>query len=192
MKKEYIFKRNGWQKDEFEYVYSPVCKTFNEFIQEDDHIRNLAIDGDFEYISMISKARYTAGTKIYLKCSFDTFGAPIIVLTDDIFSDGERKRYGLHFEVVAYENGFNVWRIVPAPEKIERPINAVKILAEQFEIKDDSIAEITLKVEEKRFIIDVNGVKGIVEHEDIPESFLVGFTACEGINRLYEFSIEEG
>lgn len=65
-------------------------------------------------------------------------------------------------------------------------------MAEQFEIKDDSIAEITLKVEEKRFIIDVNGVKGIVEHEDIPESFPVGFTACEGINRLYEFSIEEG
>lgn len=184
-------KKNGWQKDDFEYIYSPICKTFGKFIEEDDHIRNFATDGDFEYISMISKARYKTGATIYLKCSFDSYGAPIIALTDDITDDGHVKRYGLHFEVVAYEDGFNVWRIVPAPEKIERPIKTAKILAEHFKIEDGATCEITLKVEEKRFVIDVNGVKGVIEHEDIPENFHVGFTACEGINRLYEFSIEE-
>lgn len=192
MKKEYVFKRNGWQKDDFEYVYSPICKTFGAFIEEDDHIRNFATDGKYEYISMISKERYKTGTTIYLKCSFDSYGAPIIALTDDTFSDGGIKRYGLHFEVVAYEDGFNVWRIVPTPENTQRPVATSKILAEHFKIEDGDTCEITLKIEEKRFVIDVNGVKGIVEHEDIPESFHVGFTACEGINRLYEFSIEEG
>lgn len=192
MKKEYIFKKNGWDKDDFEYVYSPICNTFGEFIQEDDYIRNFATDGKFEYISMISKACYKTGTMIYLKCSFDTFGAPLIVLTDDIKSDGKVKRYDLHFEVVAYEDGFNVWRIVPDPENVARPIKTSKILAKHFKIEDEATSEITLKVEEKRFVIDVNGVKGVIEHDDIPESFNVGFTACEGINRLYEFSIEMG
>lgn len=140
---------------------------------------------------MISKTRYSTGTKIWLKCSFDSFGAPLIVLTDDVKKDGQIKRYGLHFEVVAYENGCNVWKILPFPEKIERPIATTKIGTNAFKIKEESIVNISLQVEEKCFKIEVNGIEFEVKNDDIPENFHVGFTACEGINRLYEFAVEE-
>lgn len=191
MKKKYILKKDSWQSEDFAYVYSPVCKTFGKFMQEDDHIRNFTADGEFEYISMISKTRYSTGAKIWLKCSFDSFGAPLIVLADDVKNDGQIKRYGLHFEVVAYENGCNVWKIIPFPEKIERPIATTKIGTWAFKIEEESIVNISLQVEEKCFKIEVNGIEFEVKNDDIPENFHVGFTACEGINRLYEFSVEE-
>ena len=98
-------------------------------------------------------------------------------------------QYGLHFEVVAWERGCNVWHIIPYPERTERPIMPTKILAQSFTIKPDELIDMRVRVEHGRIDIEINGNSFSVENPDIPDSFYIGYTACEGINKLYDMEI---
>ncbi len=191
MKKTYILKDTKIT-DSFFYSYSPICKKYEGFNYEDDCIVN-SVDSKtngYDYISILSKEKLKDGDTIQTKCSFEKFGAPLIVISNDIRDVNGRKQYGLHFEIVAWENGCNVWHIIPYPERTERPINPTLIGKEIFKIEDNSPIDISVCVKNKELIIDVNGHFLKVSHEDIPETFYAGITACEGINRFYELSIE--
>lgn len=186
------FGKGLWNPDDFMYVYSPICKVYEEFIQEDNCIRNSFNDkiNDFDYISMVTKEKHQKGCTISTKCSFDKFGAPLIVLADSFDNANDRRIYNFHFEFVAYEDGFNVWRIVPLPERKERPIDPTKICRTLFKIADESMIDLKVEVKEKSFVVTVNGIGSEIWTDEIPESFHAGITACEGINKFYSFSIE--
>lgn len=191
--KKYSFSADGWNKEDFFYCYSPAAKAQVEFIHSDDHVSNSYNDsiGEYDYISMLHKDKFSCGTKISAKASFDKFGAPCLVISNDIRDDGNGyAQYGLHFELVAYEDGLNVWHIVPWPERVELPRKSTLLFTVPFKIEDKSLIDMTLEILDKRFVVTVNGQSGTVEHEDIPESFHVGITACEGVNHFYEMSIE--
>jgi hypothetical protein len=189
----YIFRRGEWNPAEFQYVYSPAARSFTEFTQEEDGIvnrHNPEID-DFDYVSMVTKEAFGTGTRIKTKCSFASYGAPLIVLGNDFQTDTEgRLRYGLHFEVVAWEEGCNVWHILPAPERTERPIKPTKIGAKTFPIAPGSRIDLEVELAQKALKIKVNGEEMTVFSEDLPETCHVGITACEGINRFSEFTVE--
>ena len=142
--------------------------------------------------SGVTKEKYSDGVTIKTKCSFDKFGAPLIVLTDDIQPDEQGKnRYGLHFEVVAYEKGCNVWHIVPFPERKERPIKPTKIAFSTFDIPEKSEIDLSVTVKNGKLEIEINGEKLIAESHDLPKEFHIGITACEGINRFSSITIEQ-
>jgi len=193
MKKEYLLTSPEVTSNDFKYVFSHICKKYPQFRFENGAAVN-AYDSEinyYEYISLISKEKYGVGTTAKTVCSFDKYGAPLIVLTDDLSTDEEgRERYGLHFEVVVYEDGINVWHIVPWPERKERPIKPTLIAQSKFKIDDGSKINLSVTVKEKKLLIDVNGFGLTAEHPDIPESFHIGITACEGINRFYSFTLE--
>lgn len=190
MTKCYDFKNGTDALSDFFYVYSPICREFKTFTAENDHVRNLLTESGFEYISVQSKEKYGSGVEVSTVCSFDSYGAPLIVITDDIKEEAKGlKRYGLHFEIVAYENGINVWHILPFPQRTEKPIEPTKIAFSRFPIKAGSKIEMSVKIEGKKFIINVNGNMLEVENNDIPATFHVGFTACEGVNRFNNFTI---
>ncbi|MBQ7901934.1 MAG: hypothetical protein IJ365_08250 [Clostridia bacterium] len=193
MTKTYNFSKDSWDFNDFMYVYSPVCKAYKEFIQLDNCIANSYNEqiGDWDYISIVTKQKYTAGTKVSTKCSFDKFGAPLIVFTNDIRSVDGRNEYVLHFEAVAYENGFNVWHIVPWPERTERPIKPTKICFEDFKVEDGSVVDLAVEFKQKVISVTVNGVTAEVANDDMPDSFHVGITACEGVNKFYDLIIED-
>lgn len=121
---------------------------------------------------------------------FDKFGAPLIVFTDDYkqLEDGSYQ-YGLHFEVVAYENGCNVWHIVQGKGG-KNPIDVTKVDSREFSIEDKSIIEMEVTVKEKKLYINVNDKYFVAEHEEVPSQMHIGITACEGINQFYEFEVE--
>lgn len=198
-------------KGDFMYIYSPICKSFGEFRQAEDGLvsyRNdeliqKAAEGEevpeffpvnpdeFAYISVLSNKKYSAGTKATLHCSFDRMGAPLIAFTDDITSDGEHNIYGLHFEVVAYDEGCNVWEIKPAEDQtLEWPIDPVLIAEPKFPIADKSPVEIIVEFGKGEIKATVNGNTSTVKLAHMPESYHIGFTTCEGINHFYDFSIE--
>lgn len=191
--KKYLFDNNEWKSNELMYSYSPVCKVYKEFSQEDGYVKNNFNEdiNDFDYISLITKEKYAPGTHLHTRCSFDKFGAPLIVITDDVSVNKDGKnQYGLHFEVVAYEDGCNVWHIVPFPERTERPIKPTLIGKANFKIEERSEIDIDVLVGEKKLAININGRRLDVEHPDLPDSFHAGITACEGINNFYEFTVE--
>lgn len=187
------FTRGAWAPDAFLQVYSPISRAYVPFTQEEDAIMsgwNASI-GDFDYISIVTPDRHPVGTRITTRCTFDKYGAPIIVLTDDIAADGEgRLRYGLHFEVVAWEEGCNVWHIVPWPEHTERPIRPTLIGSMKFPIPGGSPVDMEVTLREGALDIVMNGHTLTVTHPDIPRAAHVGITGCEGVNRFSFLEIE--
>ena len=193
MLKRYDFSRSGWE-DDFLYVYSPVVKECNTFRQDADSIGNAYSEKikNFEYISIVTKKKYKSGVKIKTTCSFDNFGAPLIVFTNEINTDENSVlRYGLHFEVVAFELGCNVWHIAHVPDRKERPTMPALIAKGRFPLAEKEKVEICCEIVGRTVLTYVNGNRVSVVHADIPETFHVGITACEGINHFYELTIEE-
>lgn len=194
MKKEYILSSPSAIEKDFMYVFSPNSKSFVPFTFENGQAVNRYDESlkDYEYISIVSKKKYSDGVTLRTKCSFDSFGAPLIVLSDDISEDENgRNMYGLHFEVVAYEKGCNVWHIVPFPERTERPIKSTKIAFSTFSIPEKSEIDLSVTVKDGKLYIDVNGEKLVAESPDLPKEFHIGITACEGINRFSSITIEK-
>ena len=156
MKKKYIFNQQLKLEDNFIYVSSPASKSKKKFVQKDNYVENTYNDEiqDFDYISMITKEKYEDGVTVKVKCSFDKFGAPLIVFTDDYkkLEDGSYQ-YGLHFEVVAYENGCNVWHIVPGKENEKSPIDVTKVNAIEFPVKEKSIIDLEVTIKNKKICI---------------------------------------
>ena len=189
MKSVYDLTKKGWDSD-FLYAFSPVTKERKHFpAPENEKITvgyNESID-DYDYISAVTKKKFGKGCRATLKCSFDKKGAPLIVFTDDI---DENSLYGLHFEIVAYEGGYNVWHIVPYPERTERPIKPTKLLFESFEIPNGKEIELAVSFGDRYIEVELEGHIASVSCEDFPENFHVGFTACEGICTFTEFTIE--
>ena len=189
--KKYIFKKGAWDENEFFYAYAPHADTFTKFTQCDDFIMNRKNEkGDDDYISMVTKEKYGIGTKVSTVCNFDTYGAPLIVFSNEFEERNNLTFYKLHFEVVAWENGCNVWHILPYWERKEKPIINTKIAAIPFKIEDKSKINMSVTFLEGKIECEVNGTKFTVENPDIPKEFHVGVTACEGINRFWEFTIE--
>lgn len=195
MNKKYIFKKSQWDPMELCYAYSPACFDRVVFRQEEDCIVNSQGKSLFgyEYISLIEPFQRKVGAQVTAQCSFEKFGAPLVVLTDDIRINEKGERiYGKHFEVVAYEEGINIWRVEPWPERIERPIKSTLLAEKKFVIQDNSLIEIKTEILSKKLRVWVNGEYLEVEIPDLPtESFWTGITACEGINRFYSLEIEE-
>ena len=192
MREKYIFNNEFRMEDKFIYVSSPASKSKNKFIQKEDYMENSYNEEikDYDYISIITKEKYNDGVTVRVKCSFDKFGAPLIVYTDDYkqLEDGSYQ-YGLHFEVVAYENGCNVWHIVPGKEA-KNPIDVTKVNAIEFPIEDKSMIDMEVTIKGKKFFIRVNNQSFVAEHKEIPNQMHVGITACEGINQFYSFEVE--
>ena len=194
MRQYYDFAAGKWQPEDFEYVYSPVCRTYPRCHQWPEAIGNGTCDeGDgFEYISMVTKATYPRAIRIRTTCEFASFGAPLIVISGDIQQDPSAGvlRYGLHHEFVLYEGGCNIWRIVPWPERTERPIYTIKAAYIQKPVPAGQRAELTVEVRERQIQAFLNGESCGHFTPELPEQLHVGITACEGINRFYDLTIE--
>lgn len=191
---KYFFDRTDSISEDFLYVYSPASARDGKFKLYDNCISNFSAgkDDEFDYVSIITRKKYSGHVKISTTCRFNKFGAPLIVFTDDISTGEDGKyTYGLHFECVAYEGGCNMWRIVPAPERIARPIATSKIAFADFAIPEKSAIEMSLEIDGKTMTACVNGNYLSCTHPDIPDEFHVGITACEGPNSFFDLTIED-
>lgn len=187
--------------NEFFYAYSPQSRTTNKFTQHNGFISNKLMPNangkdisihDYEHISLLTKQRYCTGTTITLECDFEKFGAPLLLFTNDLITINGVQSYNKHVEIVAYENGLNVWDITYAPDKPEeRFISPIKAAFRKFEIKNNERIFITAKILENGLLVTVNGQTLQVEIPNMPQIAHVGFTACEGLNRFYSLKIEE-
>lgn len=179
--------------NEFMYVYSPACKAFKTFNKEAGCICNdfNSEINDWDYVSIITKDKYKSGCTVKTKCSFKSFGAPLIVFSNDITKDENGYlRYGHHYEIVAYENGINVWCIDPDPSNTQRAVAVKKVDFIEFPVEAGSEFELEVKIEGNKITSKMLGFELVAEDDTVPEEFHVGITACEGKNYFYEFSAE--
>ena len=197
--KIYKFTEKERDLEDFFYAYGPAVKEYKEFTQREDCLTNFMPGDatyenifDYDYISMVTKEKYKSGDKFSTKCNFVKFGAPLLVFCNDFITNADGTPiYQVHYEVVAYEDGCNIWHIKPWPENTERPVEPTLIGTVKFKIEPEELIDISFEVQGKTIMAEVNGHKISCEHPEVPEEFHVGITACEGHNRFFDFKIED-
>ena len=194
--KIFAFRRGSWDPAEMPLTFSPhMCKDFTAvLLQEEDCIVNSFNKslGDYDYIGIAMTEPTVGDCTVTTHCSFEKFGAPLIVLADGIRTEGAYRLYGAIYEIVAYEEGCNVWRILPEPdpEKSERRYTVRKIAHKPFFVEAGTTLEMSVRVHGKHAFVTVNDYSFDVALPDLPDAYYVGLTACEGINRFYDLTVE--
>ena len=192
MKKIYDLKKQDWKNDLMP-VHCPQSKAFVPLIEDENGV-GCGINpdlGDYDYTTVISKERYTTDITIGAKFTFHGVAAPLLVISEDINTTREIPILDLFFEVVAWRNGCNIWRLDHLPEVKERPYRATKLLCNKFSTEEGVEHEMKAKFSGKTIEVWFAGYNFAIYNPDQPEKFHVGFTACEGDCRFTEFFIEK-
>jgi len=189
--KYYNFADPQWRED-FLPGHSQRWPGKVELFQLTDSVSNYLPEqeGFEDYISAVTKQTYTDGVKLTCRCMFESFGAPIVLISENYTEDSDGSvTYGPHFEICVYEKGCNVWFIVPFAD-VPLRTKAYKTAFAEFHLEGGEEITITAEIKGHFLHIDVNGHQLIAADPHIPESFHVGITACEGRNRIYDLTIE--
>jgi len=179
------FTPGAWQPEAFDQVTSLRTDGRRPFMQEADAIVNDTPKKELNahaYCSLLCKEQLNAPAHIECVCAFERFGAPLIVFTDDLIqTDDGFPAYGHHFEVVAFEEGINIWDL----NGTAQPILAGKM---RFPVKAGQFIELSVRVEPGSLTVSLGGETETFAIPNLPASFRAGFTACEGVNRFYSFA----
>ena len=186
---KYDFGNSEWKKD-FRYAYSIIYNSFHEFKEEGGCVVNEKTD-HFHYVSIVHNDTFGKGAKVSAKCSFDHYGAPLFTFANSIYKDEENGvlRYGDHYEVVAYEEGCNVWFVTKAPEGSGRRFDSECCLRLRFPIEEKSMIRMSTELLDGVLRVEVNGASFDLPAPRLAKEVYIGITACEGINRFYEAEI---
>ena len=159
-----------------------------DFVQEQDHIRCAANPNHpegYDNVSLMTRKPYSVGATITMHCSFEGLGCPEIMIIEDLEDCNGTMRYGAGFEIALYENGFNVWRHYCE----NRQCSWHQRLGVEYPVADNTIHTLTARILENMLEITLNGQKTLLHTPDLPETFYLGVTACEGIARIYDLEI---
>jgi hypothetical protein len=113
--------------------------------------------------------------------------APAIVLAGKLGCDEEqRPLYEEHLEFTLWDKGVNIWlhrteNGKPAWEKIAHG---------EFPLQKNAEYRLQVQRRSAELTISVDGHIISCRCEAFPEELYVGVTACEGINRLYDFAVQ--
>lgn len=192
----YDFSKDRWNAADFLPAASVRVPYRLAFGQGEDCIHNEGADkagDDYAYVSMALAERVKAPCSISAACAFNKYGAPLILLAEELIQlpDG-RRQYGRHIEIVGWEKGVNIWELTPDPAA-ERGQRVKKLGALSFPVKGGERFEITVRVHATGLKAGLRTKDGIAEFDcpcQLKDSFYVGLTACEGENYFYNFIVE--
>lgn len=184
------FGREKWNEENVQRAYSHRFTETPDFTQYDDCIAS-AVNPEhrkgFDNISLLTREKYTVGTKAVVHCAFEGLGCPEIIFVEkpEVCDDGA-VRYGACFEVVLYENGINVWRHYREDGRCFWH----KRLGLEYPVAENEVHELSVEIRENYMDITLNGQKTSLRVEDMFPEFHVGITVCEGIARVYDMCVE--
>ena len=186
------FIKNKWE-DKLTYAFTYRFDTYPTFTQDKDCIKNKKDTTNqygYQNISLFFKEKYKAKNLISTTCSFNKYGAPLIVLAEDLIPQKDGKlRYGNYYEIVLYENGINVWRL----RYNGKEVTYVKLMGNEFKVQANKKYKLSAYIEKEknRLHVIVGKHKMQVYLEDCKDEYYYGIDACEGINKFYDISIQE-
>lgn len=198
MLRSFDFSQSNWKEDDFLYAASvrvPYRLTFEQAASciHNEHAEKRG--DEYAYVSMVLREKAHAPATLETKCSFTSYGAPLLILADDLTTlpDG-RIQYGRHIEVVGWEKGINVWELYPDPNS---PKGQHTANLGRFEFPIEGGTRFTLFTR-----VNPDGTLTVGAREGtrtctfpcparVSKDFYAGITACEGKNYFYSFSVSE-
>ena len=185
------FRRSSWNEDRPTHAYTYRFPYTNRFVQHDDCIENPenpAMPDGYDYLSLMTKARYPLGTTVTTRCSFSGAAAPLLIFSEDLtLCEDGCYRYGNYFEVVLYKNGINVWRLWRLEDGT---VTWHKRLGLEFPVSEGEVHTLSVQLKEDYAEIHLDGVSCSLRVEDLFPAFYVGITGCEGPCRFYDLCID--
>ena len=192
------FTPSGWNQEDWLLVRSPRWEAHSTWRQETDCIANnfpedltaedtqMGRDRTGEtYLSMLYKQPCNGSVRVETTCSFLERMAPLIVFSRELVSVHRE-----HLEVVLYDCGINLWHHFYHDGKPSWKLITCMDLdlkaGEKYTLTTDTL----FNKAGKFLVMGCNGKTfGCRIADDWPETYYVGFTACEGKNRFYDFTL---
>lgn len=201
---KFLFAKGSWNPDDWMVAKSSRWSYVHGFVQESDHLVNpsgawsdeeLYRDHVTEvYASMLLKRKLEGKCRIASTMSFDHLMAPLIVIAPEMgtSADGLHPEFRRHHEVVLYNEGINVWRYDWIDGKAKWTLAA--FLRAPFEAKRKYELAVTVEAykDTRRMTVECGGRTFGYSDDALQLSYWAGITGCEGRNRFYDFSVEEG
>jgi hypothetical protein len=192
------FARGGWDRAEWWPVRSPRWDHVGEWVQEEDHLRNWVPDrwspeqlteggpGAAEtYTSMVYRRPLQGDFHVAARMSFDHRMAPLIVLASEPANEGSYREYRDHCEVVLFDEGVNVWMHRFGDRGQDWALAAYwrfpLLPKAQHLLRVQRVGtRLNLHVDQQVFGCHLAALRG---------PLYAGITACEGVNRFFDFDI---
>ena len=193
------FKQGVWDPADWQAVRSPRWTDMSHWEQYPDHIANympadlrpedmqMGRDRTGEsYISMLLKEPVQCCARASATCAFDGRMAPLLVFSRELGPVHHE-----HLEVVLYDCGINLWHHFYRDGKPSWKLLSFMDMNLKIGEKYTLSAEMFFRNKGKFLIMGCCGQTfGCRLADDWPETYYVGFTACEGRNRFYDFTLE--
>lgn len=186
----YNFSEGCWTQKELAVAYSFRFTETPDFVQHEDCIGSGVNENHregFDNVSLLTRDAFGVGAQATIRCAFEGMGCPEIIIVEkmEACEDGA-VRYGACFEIVLYKNGLNVWRHYREDGKCSWH----KRLGLEFSVSENEVHELSAQIKENYLVVTIDNKRFTLRVDDLPSSFHLGITACEGIARIYEMQIE--
>lgn len=196
------FGRNAWQPADWLML---KCPRFDQatatWVQHDDHIANPVPAGASPeelmgklapdtYASMVLRQKITGPASLSATMSFDHQMAPLVLITPEYANDTKgRPEYRHHWEIVLYDKGLYVWQHTwKAGQCSWRPAAHCKG-AFQPRTRYRLAVELGVHPGGKELAVTCGETAFSFFADALPDAYYVGLTACEGVNRFYDFQV---
>lgn len=197
----WVFQEGKWNPADWILVKSPRWSNIGAWVQKEDHIQNRVPEGATKeelqgkrnpetYASMVRKQMVTGKAKVSANMSFDYRMAPEIVIAGPLGADKDGyPEYREHWEIVLYDEGLNVWH---HEIKDGKPfwrkaafLNTKYEAGKVYKLE----AEIVFTAKTPILTVRCDGKTFGCMLPTLPNDYYVGITACEGINKFYDFNL---
>ncbi len=183
------FVPGGWENAGLSYAYSWRFQELPVFRQEPDCIANSRRADDpsrYDYMGLLAPETYTCGAKVTARCSFEEYGAPMLLVSlKDETDEAGVLRTLEYFEIVIYRNGLNVWR----HHTEQRRASHYLVLGASFPLAAGEKHTLSAEVGRDRLLLEADGRRFDLFAHDLEDRFRLGYAACEGICRLYAMTV---
>ena len=197
------FARGAWNPADWLMVKTFRWEEFSHWIQEDECIRNycptdcpktdlILKRAPETYVSMVWKEPVTRGLTFSATFSFEYSMAPELVLIPPPVPDGKGgQKTNELWEIVLCNKGLNIWHL-----RLENGKTRIRRLAHVLhDFKPD--VRYTLKAtvlnhwtKEPSLTVTCGDLRFGCALPTLPDQFYAGITACEGVVRVYDFSLK--
>lgn len=191
------FAAGNWKQADWLRVKYSQGEHFGDWVQRDGYIANTVpsnatpeeLQGKYAaetYSCMVYKERLKGDVSVASTMSFAYKMAPLIVLSPALSEDAKgRKQCSERFEIVIFDEGVNIWRHFVKDGKLTYR----KAAFASFRLEKDTKYRLKVTKTGKTLTVSVAGHTFGYIDDALPESFFVGITGCEGLNRFYDFTV---
>ncbi len=201
-----VFQPGKWNEADWTPVKSSRWDVCSHFVQRENWIENVVPEGATPeqllhektpetYASLLWKPELEGNFTVASRMDFDYRMAPLIVLADEIgASKTGFPEFRQHWEIVLWDEGINVWHHVFDEEgKQHWTLVAYAKRPSDNLFKANTIYDLVVHVRRQAegAILDIQcGDEHIsLNAPQFPQKVRAGITACEGLNRFYDFRV---